>query len=391
MTVEGDVAPGYEPVAEAFAAAVPADGPGGALAAVVDGVPVVDVWAGTRDDAGSPWLADTAAVVFSGTKGVVATAVLVLLERGQLDLSWPVRRLWPEFAAAGKSGILIGDVLGHTAGLPGLAWPLDARDLTDPERNFAALAGQAPITPIGTPSYHALTYGWLVDALVRRSDGRTLGRFVAEELAQPLGLDLWIGLPESALDRVATIRPAPDYALSAFADSATPGPRLALVYGSPPVRMAEWNTPPFLRAEIPAANGVATARALARLYGCLAAGGRIDGIRLLKPETVAAGAIERSSGPDPLTGRMLRFGTGFELAGTPSSLGPADDAFGHTGAGGSSHGAWPGLATGFSFVVSQMRTETRDGRAAAVLAALRAAVQKVGQNRVEQPGCRGDG
>src|SRR6185436_16052160 len=136
---------------------------------------------------------------------------------------------------------------------------------------------------------------------------------------------------------------------------------------NPPLFGMDWNAPEVLQAEIAAANGVATARSMARLYGCLACGGSVDGVRLLRPETLAAGRRERSAGDDPLSGRPLRFAAGYELWGTPSELGPAEDAFGHTGSGGSSHGAWPGLRTGFSFVMRELRPQPADDRARRLL------------------------
>lgn len=368
----GEVAPGFGPVADAFAAAVDPTGPGAALAAVLDGQPVVDLWAGTRDAAGTPWQPDTAAVVFSGTKGVVATAVLLLLERGQLDLDWPVARVWPEFAAAGKESVRVADVLAHTAGLPGLTVRVAAGDLLRPERLAQLLAAQEPITPVGAPTYHALTFGWLVDALVRRADGRPVGQLMAEEIAGPLGLDLWLGVPATVHPRVARLVSAPGYQLSALADNPAPDPRLDLVYGNPALADLDWTAPEVLAAGVPAAGAASTARGMARLYGVLATGGGT----LLRPDTVAAGVAERSRGPDVLSGRPLRFGAGYELAGTPSNLGPAPDAFGHTGAGGSSHGAWPSLGLGFSLVVSELRTESADDRARSVLAALHAAAAR---------------
>jgi CubicO group peptidase (beta-lactamase class C family) len=374
--VHGSVAPGFEGVRAAFAAAVRDDGPGAALAAVVDGVAVLDLWAGRAGDA--PWAADTTCVVFSGTKGVVAAAALVLVERGVLDLEAPVGSVWPEFAVAGKEAVTIGDVLAHTAGLPGVTAPLTPDDLAAPERIFDLLAAQAPIVALGAPCYHALTYGWLVDAIVRHTDGRHVAQVVADELCAPLRLDFRIGTRGADLGRVAPSVRAADFELSAFAGNAEPDPRLQAVYGNPPLSPAQggWNDPAVLGAEIPAGNGVGTARAIARLYGCLARGGELDGVRILAPETVALGARERSHGDDPLSGRPLRFGAGFELQGTPSRLGPPADAFGHTGSGGSSHGAWPALKTGFSFVISELRTESADPRAPAILEALHAAVAR---------------
>jgi CubicO group peptidase (beta-lactamase class C family) len=372
--VHGSVAPGFEGVRAAFADAVSDDGPGAALAAVVDGETVVDLYAGRAGD--RPWQEDTICIVFSGTKGVVAAAVLVLVERGVLDLEAPVSRIWPEFAVAGKEDITVGDVLAHAAGLPGVTERLTLDDLAAPERIFELLAAQAPLVAPGGPSYHALTYGWLVDAIVRRADGRHVAQVVADELCAPLHLDFRIGTHGDDLAHVAPTVRAPDFELSAFAGNAEPDPRLDAVYGNPPLSPARggWNDPAVLEAEIPAGNGVGTARSIARLFGCLARGGELDGVRILRPETIELGARERSRGADPLSGRPLRFGAGFELHGTPSRLGPVHDAFGHTGSGGSSHGAWPSLRTGFSFVISELRTETADQRAPEILYALRDAV-----------------
>jgi CubicO group peptidase (beta-lactamase class C family) len=367
--VYGAVAAGFEPVAEAFAACIAPDGPGAAFAAVVDGRPVIDVWAGTADDDGDPWAEDTVCVVASGTKGVVATAMLILLERGALDLDAPVSRYWPEFAAAGKESVRVADVVAHTAGLPGIVVPLTVEDLRDPPLVEATLAAQEPIVPVGQPTYHALTYGWLCDGLVRHVDGRSVGRFVSDEIAGPLELDLSIGSPPERASRAAQMRQAPNYALSAFLGDEEPDPRLAYVYGNPPV-VGRWRDPEMLALEVPGANCLASARSLARLYGCLARGGELDGVRLLRPETVELGRRQLSEGPDPLSGRPLRFGVGFELAPNVSQLGPDPVAFGHTGAGGSSHGAWPSRRTGYSLVVSEMRPENDDGRSGRVLGAL---------------------
>jgi CubicO group peptidase (beta-lactamase class C family) len=368
MTV---VAPGYEEVAEVFAACVPADGPGGSFAAVVHGVTVIDVWQGTAGDAGTPWRADSVCAIASGTKGVVATAMLMLVDRGALDLSAPVARYWPEFGAAGKADVRVADIVSHTAGLPGVVEPVAVDDLADPPKIEALLAAQEPIVPIGLPTYHALTYGWLCDALVRRVDGRSIGRFVAEEIAGPLALDLSIGTPPERATRAAPLRPVATYALSAFLSDGEPDPRLAFVYGNPPVlaRLRD-----LLSVEIGGANCVTNARAMARLYGCLACGGEIDGVRILSGETVRLGRRQLSAGDDPLSGRALRFGVGFELAPNPSALGPAPDAFGHTGTGGSSHGGWPALRTGFSFAMTELRPENDDGRARRLLDVLHRAV-----------------
>jgi hypothetical protein len=188
---------------------------------------------------------------------------------------------------------------------------------------------------------------------------------VATDLAGALDLDLRIGLQgdAAAADRLARLRRAPGYALSALA-TVDYDPRLDLVYGNPPlgdfVDDDGWLDPP-----VPGVNGIATARAMATLYGALVTG------MLVGAPTLAAGVATAAAGDDPLSGRPLRFGpTGYELSGTPSELGPPADAFGHTGAGGSSHGGWPALRTGFSFLTSELRREDLDGRSATLLAAL---------------------
>ncbi|HEY3764736.1 MAG TPA: serine hydrolase domain-containing protein [Gaiellales bacterium] len=357
----GSVAPGYGRVRDAFARA--AGGGACAFAAEVDGERVCDLWAGEG------FGGDSATVLYSGTKGVVATALLLLVERGELDLDAPVSALWPEFAARGKGAVTVTDVLAHSAGLPAVERPLARTDLGRPRFLAAELAAQAPMVPPGAPTYHAVTWGWLAGELVLRLSGLSAGAYVREHLADPLRIDLRIGLsPDDPLAaRLVRPRPASGYRLTAFM-AAEPDPRLALVYGNPAFAVEDWADPDLRAIEAPAVNGVATARAMATLYGRIAGG-------MLAPATVRRGREPAREGADPLTGRALRYGpTGYELFGTPSALGPAADAFGHTGAGGGSHGAWPSLRTGFSFLTADLRSQDADGRAAEVLAALHAAV-----------------
>jgi CubicO group peptidase (beta-lactamase class C family) len=357
----GTVAPGYEGVRAAFAGAV--DGPG-ALAAVVDGALVVDLWTGEG------WDGDTATLLFSGTKGVAATVMLMLVEQGALDLDAPVGRYWPEFAAAGKAAVTVTDLLAHAAGLPAVERPLTRSDLHRPRQIAAALAAQAPMLPPGAVTYHAVTWGWLAGELAVRATGRSLGALVREQLADPLSLDLGIGVSSHGelAERLVRPVPQPRYSLSAF-EADEPDPRLMAVYRNPAVAIDSWCDLDLLEVEVTAVNGIGTARAMARLYGAIASG------RLVRPETVARAHEPARAGVDALTARPLRFGpTGYELAGTPSVLGPAADAFGHTGAGGGSHGAWPSLRTGFSFLTADLRSQSSDRRAAVVLEALHSRV-----------------
>jgi CubicO group peptidase (beta-lactamase class C family) len=371
--VHGTVAPEYDAVRDAFERNLAERGDGGcAFAAVVAGLTVVDLWGSAADGAGRPWQRDTTAVIFSGSKGVVATLLLVLFERGLLEPGALVADVWPEFGVAGRDRITVAQLLAHAGGVPGLREPIDRSQLAQPDQIAARIAAEPPLIEPGRPCYHALTYGWLAAELVRRVDGRRLGQLLADELAEPLGLDIAIGVdPSSPLAAsLATVRAAPDFALSAYL-SDDPDPRLGLVYGNPPLEPEAWNGPGLLAVEVPAANAVATARSLAVLYGGLV---RSED-PLLRPDTVATGRTEASRGDDPLSGRPLRFGpTGYELAGTPSELGPPADAFGHTGAGGGSHGAWPSLRTGFSYVTADLRPENTDGRARDLLRALHTAI-----------------
>jgi CubicO group peptidase (beta-lactamase class C family) len=316
----------------------------------------------------TPWQPDTIQLVHSGTKGLVATCLLILVERGLLDLDAPVSRYWPEFAAEGKGAITVAQVASHMAALPGLRDGFTADDLLDPVRMSARTAAEAPFWKPGTRiAYHALTYGWLCDGLVRRVDGRSVGGFFSDEIAGRLGLDLWIGLPEAEEGRVAPLVPTADYGITYLGDG--PEPLLEAVYGGI-LGGVGWNEPAFHRVEIPGANAIGDARSLARLYACLAQGGELDGIRLLSEETVRRGHAELSRGVCAITRRPYAFAVGYELQTELMRFGPPRTAFGHTGSGGSTHGCWPEERVGFSFAPTVMWPEARDDRGARLLAAL---------------------
>ena len=358
--VAGTVAPGFEPVRDAFAGVVASQHAetGAALAATHDGRLVVDLWGGRAGASGMPWQEDTLCVLFSGTKGLVATALLWLVDQRRLRLSDRVCDHWPEFADNGKADITVAELCAHAAGLPFINQPLDAGELGNPVRLATLLAMQAPVTEVGRPCYHAVTFGWLTDALSRRVYRSPVSQLVDEALAVPLGLDLRIGLAgdAQAAGRLARLRRADSYELSALTDP-DHDPRLDLVYGNPPI-LAGIENGSWMDAPVPAANGVATARAVAELYGAVVTG------LVASVGTLAEALRPAAEGSDPLSGRPLRFGpTGYELQGTPSRLGPPADAFGHTGAGGSTHGGWPSLRAGYSFTTSELRHESDDGRA----------------------------
>ncbi len=364
--VEGRVEPGFEGVADELAAIL-AESPGtGAAFAVYAGAqPLVDIWGGVANgETGAAWREDTIQLVFSGTKGLVATCLLVLLDRGALELDAPVSRYWPEFAAEGKAAITVGQAVSHMAAVPGLRRGFGAHELLDGRALEERVAAEAPFWEPGTQiAYHAYTYGAICDKLVRRADGRSAGRFFADELAEPLGLELWIGLPPELEVRVARLQPNADFGVTYLGEE--PEPLLDAVYPRTPEGF-RWNEPAFHAPEIPAANAIGTTRAMARLYGCLAAGGE----GMVSTGAVRIGRTQRSRGLCAITRRPYAFGVGFELQTELGRFGPLDDAFGHTGSGGSSHGAWPTAGIGFSFAMNELQPEARDQRAPRLLAAL---------------------
>jgi CubicO group peptidase (beta-lactamase class C family) len=362
VLVDGHVADGFEAVREAFADNLRHRGDlGAAFAMTCDGEAVVDLWGGAADGGGRPWRPDTLQVIFSGTKGLVALCLLILVDRGALDMQAPVSRYWPEFGANGKRGIRVLDVASHRARLPGIRAALEPDEILDGRRMAALLAAQpAETDPRAACAYHPLTYGWLCGELIRRVDGRSVGRFFAEEVADPLALDIWIGLPPDLVPRVSQLAYAPDWG---SADGWDPeeidrDELLGRVLNNPPLFPAgriPWNSPAWHRSEIPGAGAIATARSIARLYGCLALGGELDGVRLLSAGTLERGRRALSRRWDPLARAHQAFAFGFEVQTTLSPLGPAPDAFGHRGAGGSVHCAWPSLGAGLSYAMNLMR------------------------------------
>jgi CubicO group peptidase (beta-lactamase class C family) len=311
---------------------------------------------------GGDWQEGTLVLLFSGTKGLVATCVLLLVEREGLDVDAPVSRYWPGFRA---QDVLVRHVLAHTAGLPGLQPPFSLEDALDAEEMEARIAAAQPLWKPGMRlAYHAMTFGWLCDGLIRRIDGRSVGRFFADEIATPLELELWIGLPPALEPRVAELVRAPDYRITYLGDE--PEPLLAVVYGEASAEF-RWNDARFHEAEIPAANAIGTARAVARMYGSLD--------RILAPATLELASRELSRDLCAVTRRPYAYGAGFELWTELERLGPVRDAFGHTGSGGSTHGRWPSQRVGFSYAMSELRLESGDDRGPTVLTALAEALR----------------
>jgi CubicO group peptidase (beta-lactamase class C family) len=358
--IGGTCAPGFERVREAFEANFAAPGElGAAVAAVVDGRPVVDLWGGVADShTGRAWDEPTPVLVYSTTKGPTAVCALLLWERGRLDLDAPVADLWPEFAAAGKGAVTIRHLLTHQAGLPVFDEPIAFSDCHDPDLVAARLAAQTPRWEPGTAhGYHPLTWGWLVGEVVRRATGRSVGRFFADEVAGPLGLDFWIGLPPDKEAAVARLTPGP-FDLS----GAAPGdPALVFAaslldvtsltyraFANPPGQfdIESFNAPDLHQAEWPAANGIGTARSLARLYGELACD------RLLSSATLDEASRAQVSGPDRVLAIDTSFGLGFSLHSALSASEPG--TFGHEGAGGSVAFADRSRGVGFAYVMNRL-------------------------------------
>ena len=285
MRTDGLVEPGWEGVADAFAANFDERGEVGAsVCAYLDGRKVVDLWGGVADPtSGRPWAEDTIVTVFSSTKGVTAAGANLAIERGLLDPDATVASYWPEFAAGGKEAITVRQVLSHQAGLPLVEADLSLDEALAWDPVVTALAAQAPLWEPGTQhGYHMRTFGWLVGELLRRTTGRTPGTFLREEVTGPCGAELWVGLPAELEPRVATLVPPATSlkdALAPLGDTLL----LARVFSNPGGHFDYddmWNTRRLRACELPSSNGVGNARGLARIYaGCIGDG--VDGHRVL--------------------------------------------------------------------------------------------------------------
>jgi CubicO group peptidase (beta-lactamase class C family) len=383
--IHGLVTPGYEAIRDAFASNFAHHGEvGAAFSLYVGGAPVVDIWGGQAGE--SAWQEDTLELVFSTTKGASAICANLLAQRGQLDFDAPVTTYWPEFAAAGKGEVPVRWLLCHKVGLPTIDAKLTFEEVLAVTPVVEALAAQAPFWEPGTKhGYHAVTYGWLVGEVVRRITGQSIGQFFASEIAAPLGLDFWIGLPESEEHRVAPLRPAPvpdDPEMRALMESVMGGDALigraltlnGALAGSGEADMGGlFNRRDIHATEMPAANGITTARSLARLYAACV--GPVDGVQILTADTVAAASKEQSFGPDEVLMVESRFGTGFMLNGTLTPM-LSETSFGHAGAGGSLGFGDADAGIGFGYVMCQMGDAlTGDPRATNLVEATRACLR----------------
>jgi len=289
---------------------------GASVCVTLHGETVVDLWGGkARVDTETPWTEETVSIVFSSTKGATALCAHMLASRGQLDLDAPVATYWPEFAQAGKAHIPVKMLLNHQAGLPAVRVPLPQGAYADWELMVNALAKEEPFWEPGTRNgYHALTMGWLVGEVVRRVSGKSLGTFFQEEVAKPLGVDFWIGLPEDKESRVAPMIAAePDPQSRFFQEIAKPGSLQSLVLlnsGGYMGAAPEYDSRAAHAAEIGAAGGITNARGLAGMYAPLACGGKLKEVELVSPDILA-----RMSRISSATGRdaVLMMPTWFAL------------------------------------------------------------------------------
>ncbi|MEU1099528.1 serine hydrolase domain-containing protein [Streptomyces tibetensis] len=384
-TIHGEVAAGFEPVREAFAANFSQHGDIGAAVCVYQyGQPVVDLWGGIADpEAGRPWTRDTLQLVYSATKGATATAAHMLAERGALDLDAPVAKYWPEFAANGKADIPVRWLLSHKAGLITLDQPVPLNEALVWHPMAAALAAQHPQWIPGTAhGYHGRTWGWLVGEVIRRVSGQTPGRFFADEIAAPLGLDFFIGLPARERDRVSRMayqRPAVDLTtvpaesvpeelreqVAAWRDPESFSNR---AYAVTDPTAIDFDAPEVQAAELPSSNGISTAHGLARMYAALI--GEVDGVRLLTPETLESATKEQASGKDQVMLISSRFSSGYML---PTEANPmtGPSCFGHTGRGGSLGFADSENGVAFGYVMNNIIGGADDVRAALLVEAVR--------------------
>lgn len=404
--INGVVENGWEQVADTFRANFKEGKDLGAACCVyVDGRAVVDVWGGLADrEKKRPWEQDTVVNVASTTKGATAMCAHLLVQRGQLDLDAPVTRYWPEFGAAGKAEMPVRYLLSHQAGLPVFDTPLTFEEVCAWEPVIHALEVQAPLWTPGTEHlYHAMTYGFLVGEVVKRITGKSLGRFFAQEIAGPLGLSAWIGLPEEIEPRVARIEAAPfpydspadmvaDFAAIMGLDLAVAGAVVQTLWGPNSVLMRAGTmngvlteetvaSRAFRAAEFPGGNMFANARSIARMYA--AAVSDVDGIRLLQPDTVAAMTVLQTNRSrmhgvppelEPATRNLFNMSLGFWRSSPPvmPMLGPA--SFGHPGSGGSLGAADPEVRVAFGYVSNLWAATLIDPRAIELAAAVQRCV-----------------
>jgi CubicO group peptidase (beta-lactamase class C family) len=377
MAIDGTHDPRFAGVRDEFERNFAERGEVGASVCVtVDGETVVDLWGGTADPTtGRAWDRDTIGHVWSATKGATALCAHVLAARGQLDLDAPVVAYWPEFGKNGKEPVLVRHLLSHQAGLPAVRAPLPAGCFYDWQLMVDALAAEEPFWRPGTRNgYHALTFGFLVGEVVRRASGRSLGTFFADEVAGPLGLEFWLGLPEEHEPRVAPTVPAappgpgdavPSFYVAALSDPASVAGLVLANNGGYMLVPGESDSRAAHAAEMGAIGGITQARGLAGMYRPLALGGAVDGVTLVGPaQLYRMGAVVAATSVDAVLLVPTRWSMGYTKTIDNGHLPVADreglllaeTAFGHPGMGGSLGFADPALRLSFGYTMNRQGT-----------------------------------
>lgn len=366
--VEGTCDPRFRGVLDAFVENFEKrDELGASVAMTVEGKSVVDLWGGLKAEGGAPWEKDSISIVFSATKGASALCAHMAADRGLLDFDAPVTRYWPEFGQAGKEGAMVSMMLDHSVGVPAVREKLKAHGAYDYDYMCDVLAREAPFWKPGTRNgYHGLTSAWTVGEMVRRSTGRRMGVFLREEVAGPLGVDFWLGLPEAHEPRVVAMIPYPP-------DDAARNTRIAKAMQADPTGPSALfmtngggfnpNSREGHAAEIGSGNGISNARGLAGLYAPLANGGAVGGVRLVGPEAVTRmGKVSVATHEDATLNIPTRFSLGFMKSMDNRRLDNAEScsailseaAFGHVGAGGSIGFADPECRMSFGYTMNRM-------------------------------------
>ncbi len=335
---------------------------GAAVSIWHNGEPLLELHGGFRDaHRTQPWSGDTIVLVWSATKGIGSACLLHVLQEQKIDLARPVAAFWPEFAQNGKSAITIAQLMSHQDGLSAIDEPVE---IFDYEAVVAALAKQKPLWPPGTAhGYHARTFGFLIDEVVRRISGTRIANYWRQVFAGPLGLDFWIGLPEKLNDRCATIYAAkagtPPEPAEFYRKLAEPGTLQRRTFTSPAGlhAVSAMNKPEMRALNIVSFSGIGSATALAKFYGMLANDGEIGGRRVFEPRTIQQMVTPLASGVDCVFEVPTTFSAGF-MKDSPQQqrrlFGASASAFGHPGAGGSNAFADPENNVSFSYVMDQM-------------------------------------
>ena len=381
IEIKGVYEPRFEPVVSLMRKQMKRHGGGAAAAVFIDGKPVVDIWAGPAREDGTPWQRDTMSICYSGTKGVAATAIHMLATEGLIDYDAPVAEYWPEFGCNGKERITVRQLLSHQAGLHKLTHLVDEiTDILDWDLIVSRLEKTEPDFHPGTANaYQAVTFGWLVGELIHRISGLSVSEFLEQRIVKPLGLDgLYIGEADTQMDRITDFEGLPPLqrngAKPLEMSYAVPfwirGERLRDLWrrGLTPANATRLYThPAFWKACLPAMNGVATARSLAKLYAVLAMGGELDGVRLVSEDIIRQASEVQTRRADRVAIYPLHWKLGYHR--TDASILAVPEAFGHFGLGGAGGWANPELRLSFAFVhgaspmtiVGQTRTAMMTG------------------------------